>query len=211
MTTPTVPRSSATAKSSKKRATQKWSRIIHVYTSMVALLLVLFFGITGVTLNHPTWSIGSSVTTSTKTGTLPVPTSLENGSVNYLGVSELARKELGVSGEVEGFDSAAGSATIRYRKPGYAADLTFSITDAKYELVTTQQGWFWGILNDLHKGRYADSSWKWLIDLSGILLVVMAFTGMVLQLMLKARRTSAFIVAGVGAVVTIVLAAMALS
>lgn len=178
---------------------------------MVALLLVLFFGITGVTLNHPTWSIGSSVDTTSSTGTLAVPTTLDGGSVNYLGVSELARSELGVSGEVEGFDSAAGSATIRYRKPGYAADLTFSLADARYELVTTQQGWFWGILNDLHKGRYADSSWKWVIDLSGILLVVMAFTGMTLQLMLRARRRSAFVVAGVGAAVTIVLAAMALS
>ena len=178
---------------------------------MAALLLVLFFGITGVTLNHPTWSIGSAVDTSTRSGSVPVATTLGDGSVNYLGVSEFARRELGVSGEVEGFDSAAGSATIRYRKPGYAADLTFSLAGATYELATTQQGMFWGVMNDLHKGRYADSSWKWLIDIAGILLVVMAFTGLVLQLMLRARRRSAIVVAGIGAIVTIALAWIALS
>ncbi|MBU3702225.1 MAG: peptidase [Acidimicrobiia bacterium] len=210
MSAPVVPRSSATT-SETKRATQKWSRLVHVYTSMIALLLVLFFGVTGVTLNHPTWSIGSSVSTSTSTGTLAVAPTMGDGAVAWLPVSEYARAELGVSGEVEGFDSTGGSAAIRYRKPGYAADLTFSLSDARYELVTTQQGWFFGILNDLHKGRYADTSWKWVIDVSGILLVVMALAGIVLQLMLRRRRTSAFVVAGFGAVLTIVLAAMTVS
>lgn len=210
MNAPVVPRSSSTT-SEAKRSTQKWSRLVHVYTSMIALLLVLFFGVTGVTLNHPTWSIGSSVSTSTSTGTLAVAPTMDGGAVAWLPVSEYARSELGVSGEVEGFDSTGGSAAIRYRKPGYAADLTFSLSDARYELVTTQQGWFFGILNDLHKGRYADTSWKWVIDVSGILLVVMALAGIVLQLMLRRRRTSAFVVAGFGALLTVVLAAMALS
>ena len=30
-------------------------RWLHIYTSMVSLLIVLFFGLTGVTLNHPDW------------------------------------------------------------------------------------------------------------------------------------------------------------
>ncbi len=206
-----VPRSRHTARSGAKRSTQKWSRIVHVYTSMAALLLVLFFGITGVTLNHPDWSIGSSVSTSTQSGTLPLEPVMSDGSVAYLSVSEFARRELGVTGDVEGFDSAAGSATIRYRKPGYSADLTFSLSNGAYEVVVSQQGMFWGVLNDLHKGRYADSSWKWLIDIAGILLVVMAFTGLVLQFLLKRRRTSALVLAGIGAVVTLVLGWIALS
>lgn len=210
MTTSVGPRSSATS-TPAKRATLKWSRLVHVYTSMVALLLVLFFGVTGITLNHPTWSIGDAVSTSSRSGTLPVSPTLDGGAVNYLGASEFARTELGVSGEVEGFDSAAGSATIRYRKPGYAADLTFSLTDARYELATTQQGWLFGILNDLHKGRHADTSWKWVIDVAGLLLVVMAIAGIVLQLMLTRRRRSAFVVAAVGAVLTLVLAWIAVS
>ena len=30
-------------------------RWLHIYTSMVSLLVVLFFAATGVTLNHPDW------------------------------------------------------------------------------------------------------------------------------------------------------------
>lgn len=187
-----------------KRATNKWSRLIHVYTSMAALLLVLFFGITGITLNHPTWSIGDSSTTSTKTGVLPMsPTA--NGTVDYLTVSEYARNDLGVSGQVEGFDSTGSSASIRYRQPGYAADLTFSTTTGEYELVTEQQGMFWGVMNDLHKGRHAGTSWKWLIDIAGLLLVVISISGLVMQLFLRKRRTAALIVSGVGVVVMLIL------
>ena len=193
-----------------KRATNKWSRLIHVYTSMAALLLVLFFGITGITLNHPTWSIGDSSTSSTKTGVLPMsPTA--NGTVDYLTVSEYARNDLGVSGQVEGFDSTGSSASIRYRQPGYAADLTFSTTTGEYELVTEQQGMFWGVMNDLHKGRHAGTSWKWLIDIAGLLLVVISISGLVMQLFLRKRRTAALIVSGVGVVVMLILIWITLS
>ena len=48
-----------------KRGIHRWSRWIHVYTSMVALLIVLFFGVTGITLNHPKWTFGDDVDTTT--------------------------------------------------------------------------------------------------------------------------------------------------
>ena len=193
-----------------KRATNKWSRLIHVYTSMAALLLVLFFGITGITLNHPTWSIGDASTTKTVTGTLPVPP-VVNGTVDYLSVSEFAREELGVGGQVESFDSTGSSASIRYRQPGYSADLTFSTTSGDYELVSDQQGMFWGVMNDLHKGRHAGSSWKWLIDIAGLLLVVISISGLVMQLFLRKRRTAALVVSVIGAVVMAILIWITLS
>lgn len=193
-----------------KRATNKWSRLIHVYTSMAALLLVLFFGITGVTLNHPTWSIGDSSTSDSSIGTLPM-SPIANGTVDYLSVSEYARDELGVKGQVESFDSTGSTASIRYRQPGYAADLTFSTTEGTFELVTEQQGMFWGIMNDLHKGRHAGSSWKWLIDVAGILLVVISISGLVMQLFLRKRRTAALVVSAIGAVVLLLLIWITLS
>jgi len=193
-----------------KRATNKWSRLIHVYTSMAALLLVLFFGITGITLNHPTWSIGDSSKVTTSNGTLPM-SPMKDGSIDYLSVSEFARDELGVRGQVEDFDSTGTSASIRYRQPGYAGDLTFSTTTGEYELVTEQQGMFWGVMNDLHKGRHAGSSWKWLIDIAGLLLVVISISGIVMQLFLRKRRYAAFMVAGAGALVMLFLIWITLS
>jgi hypothetical protein len=192
-----------------KHGTNKWSRIVHVYTSMAALVIVLFFGITGITLNHPTWSIGDSVSRSTVTGTLPFP-AVDNGTVDFLSISEYMRSEHGVTGAVEAFDSNGTEGSISYRKPGYQADVAFNETTDSYDLVIEQQG-FLGVMNDLHKGRDAGSSWKWLIDISGLLLVSISFSGMVMQLFLRKRRRSAFAVAAVGAVTMVVLIWITLS
>lgn len=194
-----------------RRTTNRWSRLIHVYTSMIALTVVLFFGITGVTLNHPDWSIGASSTSVTTNGTLPMAPTVDGTTPDYLAVSEYMRSDFGVSGAVEGYDSTNGEAAIRYRNPGYAADVTFSLSTGDFELVTEQQGLLFGVLNDLHKGRHAGSSWKWLIDVAGLLLVVISFSGIVMQLFLRKRRTATFVVSGVGAVVMILLIWMTLS
>lgn len=38
-------------------------RWLHVYVSMLSFLTILFFAITGITLNHPEWTLGLTQTT----------------------------------------------------------------------------------------------------------------------------------------------------
>ncbi|MCB0966606.1 MAG: PepSY-associated TM helix domain-containing protein [Ilumatobacter sp.] len=192
-----------------RRFLNKWSRSIHVYASMVALVITLFFGLTGLTLNHPDWTFGDAVDVTTESGTLGVTTTMDDGSVDFLSVSEFARDELGVSGSVDSFDLVNGEGSIVYKNPGYSADLFFDVETGTYDLTVEQQGWV-AVLNDLHKGRDAGNSWSWLIDLSAGFLVVISITGLVMQFFLKRRRRSAFITAGVGAAVVVALAWWAL-
>jgi hypothetical protein len=37
------------------RTLAKWSRWLHIYLSMLSLGAILFFSLTGFTLNHPDW------------------------------------------------------------------------------------------------------------------------------------------------------------
>ena len=187
---------------------QKWSRIVHAYTSMVALLLVLFFGLTGITLNHPEWTFGDSPTTTTKSGTFSFEVA-PDGATDYLRVSEQLRSSYGISAPVSDYQTSGDQGSISYREPGYAADASFSTTTGEYHVTIEQQG-FVGVMNDLHKGRDASSSWKWAIDVSGGLLVVIAASGLILQLFLKRRRRSAVVLAVVGGIVALVLVAMTL-
>jgi uncharacterized protein len=73
-----------------------------------------------------------------------------------------------------------------------------------------EQGWV-GVLNDLHKGRDANHSWKWLIDVSAGFLALISFTGLALQFFLRKRRRSALSVAIVGAAVLAMVTFVALS
>jgi len=186
------------------RDVQKWSRWLHVYTSMVALVVILFFGVTGLTLNHPAWTFGDEMTTSTATGTLPIPPVRPDGTVDYLGMSEFARATHGVRGEVDSFDTVQGEASIAYKNPGYSAELFVDVATGAYELKVEQQGWV-AVLNDLHKGRDAGSGWSWVIDVSAGFLVVVSLTGLVMQLVLRKRRTSALALLAGGGVVTVLL------
>lgn len=207
---PEVATSAAAArrKRSRSAAWQKWSRLIHAYTSMIALLLVLFFGITGITLNHPEWTFGDAPTTTTKTGTMTFEVA-PDGNVDYLRVSEFLRDRYAISADVSDYQTTGNQGSISYRAPGYAADASFDTSTGAYRVTIEQQG-FVGVMNDLHKGRDATSSWKWAIDVSAAILVVIALSGLLLQLFLKRRRRSALIVAAVGTVLAIVLMATTL-
>lgn len=167
----------------------KWSRWLHVYTSMISLLIVLFFGITGLTLNHPSWSLFGGPSSETITGTLPA--GFDDGtSVDFLTVSEYVRDHDGVRGDVADHQATDAEGTISFKSPGYAAALVFERPSGDYTLTIESQGLL-GVLNDLHKGRDTGSSWKWLIDVSAVFLVVVSATGLGIQVFQRKRRRRA--------------------
>ncbi len=184
------------------QAIHRWSRWLHTYTSMLALITVLFFGLTGITLNHPTWTFGQDLRTSTHTAQLPTAPVDGSGAVDFLTISEHLRNDLDISGEVSDFGSVSDiEAYISYRKPGYSADATIDLTNGSVDVLVEQEGWV-QVLNDLHKGRDTPGSWSWFIDVSAGFLVLVSVTGIVLQVFLKKRRRSAFIAIALGIAVT---------
>jgi hypothetical protein len=187
----------------------RWFRWLHVYTSMVSLAVVLFFGVTGLTLNHPEWTFGDGVDRASYSGTLPAD--YRTGDVvDFLVVSEFVRDEHDVSGQVGEHRIDGSEGTIAYRAPGYAADLTFDVDSGAYTLAVEQQG-FVGVINDLHKGRDAPGAWKWVIDASAIMLVLVALTGFGIQLLQRRRRVRAVLFATLGLALTAVLVFVAIA
>lgn len=174
---------------------------------MFSLLSILFFSITGITLNHPEWAFTSAETKTETKGQLPDGWKKGN-EVDWFRVSEFLREKHGLRGLVgeKAFDETEG--TITYKGPGYNADCFFDPETGNYDLTVTAQG-FTGVMNDLHRGRDSGVAWRWLIDVSGVLLVVVSFTGLGLLYYLKKVRTAAFLAMGVGALIVWILIKMA--
>jgi hypothetical protein len=186
------------------RATgQKWTRRLHSWLSTTSILVVLFFALTGITLNHPTWFGASTPRTQTVTGVLPASVVI-NGTADPLAVSEYLRVKSAVSGQVAAHTETSAGGTIDYEGPGSAASVDYTTSTRAYQLRTTSYGLV-GILNDLHKGRHAGSSFAWLIDVSGVLLTLVAVTGLTLQLYIRRGRRLGLTLAGIGAAAAIVL------
>ena len=201
-----TPTSAATRRSrSRSASAQKWTRLIHVYTSMIAMLAVLFFSATGLTLNHPEWTLGLHGSTTKISGDLPSGAVAADGTPQYLIISDHLRDAEGIRGEVTDFGITGTEGNISYAGPGFLADVTFDTKAHTYTGTIEQQGLI-GVMNDLHKGRNTDTSWGWVIDAAAVFLVVISLTGIGLQLFLRRRRRSAVIVASVGGIVVLILA-----
>src|SRR4029079_14194644 len=172
------------------------------YTSMVSLLVVLFFAATGVTLNHPNWLAGER--TEEVTGTLPATWKTAKG-IDWLVVAEHRRAAHGVHGTVADRREHDREGSLTFRAPGYSADAFINVRDGSYKLTVSYQGAV-GVLNDLHRGRDSGSAWAWLIDVSGIFLVFLSLTGLGLLFYLKKVRIKGLVVMTVGAALVGVLA-----
>jgi uncharacterized protein len=178
-------------------------RWLHLYTSMISLLVALFFAATGITLNHPEWIFGTASSEQNLTGALP-KNWLQNGKVDWLVTAETLRAKHGLKGIVSDHRNDDSEASISFRAPAYAADAFVQIKDGTYSLKVVAQGPV-AVLNDLHRGRDAGKPWAWLIDISGGFLVLVAFTGFGLSLFMKKTRVAAMLTALAGTVLVLVL------
>lgn len=188
-----------------------WMRWLHIYLSMFGLAAVLFFGVTGVTLNHPTWFFDGAGSQVESQGTIDKKWLRREGadpeaSVARLEVVEFLRSAHGIHGALSDFSVDEQECVVSFKGPGYAADAFIDRDAGRYELTETRHG-FVAVLNDLHKGRDSGPVWSLVIDISAIVMTIIALTGLVLLFYLKLRRVPGLIVAVLGtvAIVAVVL------
>ncbi len=184
----------------KNKSVQLWSRRLHVYISMALLLVVLFFAVTGITLNRPHLFVKNQP--DVQAVTLSIPSELFHSPAgeyvpNESSLIEFLRKEGGLSGqasalsvftEIEDGDLVAGEIAVDYKGPGYNAAVFIDMELKMAEVETTNYGLV-AMLNDLHKGRNSGEIWRWFIDITAALMVVFVLTGVCL--LIPKKRTLA--------------------
>lgn len=180
-------------------AVAKLMRMIHSYSSMLVLVLLLFFALTGITLNHPDLIQSSSGKYSLQQ-TLPLPSVLRR---DQLPESELAQQQLAqqfrqwLADEYQikasvftyQFDVDDMSLELDFKRPAGYASLQVDFSQSVAELDAEFNGYL-GLLNDLHKGRNAGLSWLLLIDFTAFACVIFALTGFYLILKQPSRRST---------------------
>ena len=194
-------------------------RWLHIYVSMFGLAVVLFFSLTGITLNHPDWfgdAIEQSVevegqveprwvkppaTPALDSSDAPDPAS----QVARLEVVESLRKTHRVHGALAAFTVDDRECVVTFKGPGYSADAFIERATGHYKLTETRRGVV-ALINDLHKGRDTGPAWSVLIDLSAVLLTVASLSGLVLLFYIKRRRVPGVITAFVGTIVVVAVA-----
>jgi len=194
-------------------------RWLHIYLSMFGLAAILFFGVTGITLNHPNWFFagaerhveaegqvkpewlqrkGTAGAASTGEGQEVDPAD----QVDKLEVVEHLRRTHGIHGALADFRVDESECMVTFKGPGYAADAFIQRESGRYTLTQSYHG-FIALVNDLHKGRDTGPAWSILIDVSAVLMTLISLTGLVLLFYLKLRRGPGLAVALVGTIVVV--------
>lgn len=169
-------------------------RTLHVYLTMLGLLMMLLFGVTGFTVNHEDW-FGATKPRATDTeGTTPRELLAK---ADALRIVEHVRTTWRVSGAMTDYDAGDDRVSIAFKDPGQLWEVEIEKSTGRTRLhheTYNLAAWF----NNLHRGRYAGPAWRWVIDLSALFIVLACATGIVLWLALPRRRVLGFIALAVG-------------
>ncbi|MBE0368736.1 MULTISPECIES: PepSY-associated TM helix domain-containing protein [Pseudoalteromonas] len=155
-----------------------YSRVIHVYVSMALLTLMVFFSITGVTLNHPEWFADNEAYVDELE--LQLPRSLlgvehQGELIKYL------HQQSWFNGKRLTLERDEYELFISDKGPGAHLAITVDLESGDAFIEKTNYG-MWAKLNDLHKGRNSGAVWRLVIDVSAILMILFSVTGLVLAL-----------------------------
>jgi len=191
-------------RSAKAKQMFSLCRWLHIYISCALFSLLLFFCITGITLNHPTWA-GKPVIDH-QTRQLP-PNMVMNadGEFNIKAIQRFIEKDIGLSNP-RNIDIALDIGEITYDYPlssGYAF-VTVFLEDNSFEIEQANQGLL-TLLNNLHKGRHSGKVWAWLIDISAALMALFTLTGLIILLQNAKHRRKALYILLLGSMTPIAL------
>jgi hypothetical protein len=184
-----------------RRLTAKYARWLHIYGAMGSFGLVLFFAVTGLTLNHPQWFDRQQRTVATQGGLDASWThTATDQAVKKLEIVEYMRSAHGVHGALSDFRVDDRECDLAFKAPGYSADVVIDRATGRFELTENRMG-LGAIVNDLHKGRDAGVGWKWFIDVSAVLLVFVSLTGLILIWFVHRHRVAGLVSLAAGCAV----------
>lgn len=178
-----------------KRKTAHWSRWLHTYLSMVSFTILLFFALTGITLNHQSAFTGE-VKPHRYTGMLDAAWMKAPDSKKADIVAAL-RSRHGVKADLSDFRVDDDQVQVSFKGPGYAADGFIERKSGKYELMESRLG-FVAVVNDLHKGRDTGKAWAGIIDVSAGLMTLVSLSGLVLIFFLHKKLRAGLYALAIG-------------
>jgi hypothetical protein len=169
---------------------------------MVSFTILLFFALTGITLNHQS-AFTSDVKPHRFTGKLDeswmrAPDAKKDDIIAAL------RNRHGVKAALSDFRVDEDQVQVSFKGPGYAADGFIERATGKYELMESRLG-FIAVVNDLHKGRDTGKAWAGIIDISAALMTLVSLTGLVLIFFLHKKLRAGLYALVIGTVLCYVV------
>ena len=138
------------------------ARSLHIYLSLLGLLLFLFFSITGFMMNHPDWfGIDETVKTS-EDGEIPL---------EYLkGPDEaeiimILQNDYGLLDPLHGFDIDDRGLHVYFKRPGRESDAFINRKTGRLEIEIETSN-ILRFFTDVHMKQNTGTAGRWLLDIT---------------------------------------------
>jgi uncharacterized protein len=176
-------------------------RTLHIYLTLLGLLVMLFFSVTGIILNHDEWFMGQSPKVVEKNTAIDPALIQKN---DKLAIVESLRSSEGVRGALASFDELPDVLALRFESPGQIFNIEISKSDGKTHIYNEIHS-LWAIMSNLHRGHGVGPVWKWVLDITAGLVALACVTGLILWITLPKRRKLGIIALIIGIAGTIVV------
>jgi hypothetical protein len=160
----------------RQRLLKKWSRTFHIYLSMLGLLGILFFAVTGLMLNHEEWFDLARPSTRKIEGAIS-PSLLKEP--DKFGVVEALRKDFRAVGAVDSFEVEESQITVIFKAPARRVQAIVERPGGRVEMLFEYRNAA-ARFTELHRGVEAGLAWRLVIDIVAGVQIVSALTGMLL-------------------------------
>ena len=179
-------------------------RAWHGYLSAVAFVWLLFFSVTGILLNHPTWLRDDKPATVSRQFRLQPKelTSVTAQAEPGLALVQAMRGRLGLKGQVDSSAVAGQLLFVRMRGASGSSELQLDLQSGQGS-AAIESFPIPTLFKELHRGEKAGAVWRAMIDIAGFALVVTSLLGLMIYLSLRFRLRTALLLMAAG------LAAMA--
>lgn len=180
-------------------------RKIHWISSAICLAGVLFFTVTGITLNHASvFEANPSNRIESFTVTTDDIARLNQSQQRIIDALALTEQYTGLSSpkSIEDNDTEF---FFDFPFPGGYKTVTIDTQASHIEVVHASNGLI-AILNDLHKGRHANLMWIIFIDACSVLILLFCLSGLILLYQHAPKRRLTWPLTGLGLLLPVILA-----
>lgn len=189
-----------------------WVKQLHTWhwiSAAISLAAMLFFAVTGITLNHAA-SIPANPVVADTSGRLP-PALLAalkaktDDAPLPAPIAAAVKQAVGLDASGKAGEWSDAEVYVALPRPGGDAWVSIDRANGKISAEVTDRGWI-SYLNDLHKGRNSGSAWFWFIDIFAVACVLFTVTGLFLLQVHAKHRPSTWPIVLAGIALPVVLA-----
>jgi len=194
---------------------ERWNRKLHYYAGLFLLFFLWLFAVTGLVLNHPTWSFAESWTQRKETNSERAITALGPELRGDLAQAREIMRQLGIEGEILWTTTRTNTDQFDFqvRRPGHYFFLKANLAQNRVALRHSEVN-LWGVMKVLHvfSGVSLDDPrqtrdwslttvWAYSMDAVAAGLIFMVLSSLYIWWELPQKRLYGVVALGLGSVV----------